>query len=127
MSKQTELNDLNDTIKWFKTVKRNNDMACILPDQSMMKNIIKWLEKLKEYESRKNKEEWIPVEEKMPESDEYILISFENFNIPDIGRYEVDKEGNGAFYPGDDETSYAQFGLFANAWRPLPKAYKEKK
>lgn len=24
-----EIDDLNDTIKWFKTARRNNDMACI--------------------------------------------------------------------------------------------------
>lgn len=47
-----EIDDLNDTIKWFKTARRNNDMACILPDGPMMKNIIKWLEKLREYENR---------------------------------------------------------------------------
>lgn len=37
-----EIDDLNDTIKWFKTARRNNDMACILPDGPMMKNIIRW-------------------------------------------------------------------------------------
>ena len=52
-----EIDDLNDTIKWFKTVRRNNDMACILPDSQMMKNIIKWLEKLREYENRQEKGE----------------------------------------------------------------------
>ena len=52
-----EIDDLNDTIKWFKTPRRNNDMACILPDGPMMKNIIKWLEKLREYENRQEKGE----------------------------------------------------------------------
>ena len=52
-----EIDNLNDTIKWFKTVRRNNDMACILPDHPMMKNIIKWLEKLREYENRQEKGE----------------------------------------------------------------------
>lgn len=52
-----EIDDLNDTIKWFKTARRNNDMACILPDGPMMKNIIKWLEKLREYENRQEKGE----------------------------------------------------------------------
>lgn len=52
-----EIDDLDDTIKWFKTVRRNNDMACILPDHPMMKNIIKWLEKLREYENRQEKGE----------------------------------------------------------------------
>ena len=66
---------------------------------------------------------WIPVEERLPDDDEYILVSFSNYPIPDIGRYEWDEEG-GAFYPGDDETSYVQYGLFVNAWMPLPKNYK---
>lgn len=78
-----------------------------------------------EVESLKDKNKWIPVSKKLPESGEYILISFTNFDIPEIGRYEVDKEGSGAFYPGDDNTSYAQFDLYVNAWRPLPKAYEE--
>ena len=52
-----EIDDLNNTIKWFKTARRNNDMACILPDSPMMKNIIKWLEKLREYENRQEKGE----------------------------------------------------------------------
>ena len=30
---------------------------------------------------------WIPVEEKLPEEDEYVLMSFENFSLPMIGRY----------------------------------------
>lgn len=66
---------------------------------------------------------WIPVEERLPEDDEYIFVSFSNYAIPDIGRYERDKEG-GAFYPGDDDTSYAKYGIFVKAWMPLPKNHK---
>lgn len=62
---------------------------------------------------------WIPVDEQIPNTDKYILVSFENFTIPDIGRYETDEDGNGAFYPGDDDKSYAKYGLFVNAWMPL--------
>lgn len=46
----------------------------------------------------------------------------------DIGRYEADKDGGGAFFPRfqrDEERSYASFGLFVNAWMPLPEPYKE--
>ena len=50
----------------------------------------------------------------MPETDKYILLSFDNFTLADIGRYEVDKEG-GAFYPGDEDTSYSSVGIFVNA------------
>ena len=68
---------------------------------------------------------WIPVTESLPEDDKYIMISFENFTLPDIGRYEADKDGNGAFYPGDDEKSYVEYDLFVNAWMPLPEPYRE--
>lgn len=68
---------------------------------------------------------WIPVTERLPEDDKYIMISFKNFTLPDIGRYEADKDGNGAFYPGDDEKSYVEYDLFVNAWMPLPEPYRE--
>lgn len=68
---------------------------------------------------------WIPCTERLPETDDYILLSFENFSIADIGRYENDEEGNGAFYPGDEDESYVSFGLFVNAWQPLPAPYQE--
>lgn len=68
---------------------------------------------------------WIPVDWRLPEADDYILVSFSNYTLPDIGRYESDKDGGGAFFPGDEERSYASFGLFVNAWMPLPEPYKE--
>lgn len=77
----------------------------------------------KELSKEVAKYRWIPVGERLPENDEYILVSFANYPIPDIGRYECDEEG-GAFYPRDDETSYVQNGLFVNAWMSLPKSYK---
>ena len=68
---------------------------------------------------------WIPITERLPETDDYILISFENYTLPDIGRYEADAEGGGAFYPGDEAMSYASMGIFVNAWMQLPKSYRE--
>lgn len=68
---------------------------------------------------------WLPITERLPETDDYILISFSNYTLPDIGRYEIDAEGNGAFYPGDEAVSYASMGIFVNAWMPLPKSYRE--
>ncbi len=67
---------------------------------------------------------WIPVTERLPENGSYIMVSFDNFSVPDIGRYEEDAEG-GAFYPGDDDKSYVQYDLFVNAWMPLPELYRE--
>lgn len=66
---------------------------------------------------------WISVTERLPEDESYILVSFENSTTPDIARYEENEEG-GAFYPGDDECAYVQYGLFVNAWMPLPEPYR---
>ena len=67
---------------------------------------------------------WIPVEEKLPEDDGYILVSFSNYTLADVARYKENEEG-GAFYPGDDEKSYVSYELFVNAWQPLPGPYVE--
>ena len=67
---------------------------------------------------------WIPVTERLPEDESYVLVSFENCSDTDIARYEENEEG-GVFYPGDDECTYMQYGLFVNAWMPLPERYKE--
>ena len=67
---------------------------------------------------------WIPVEERLPEKDRYVLVSISNYPMVDIGRYDEDEEG-GAFYHGDDDKSYASYGLFVNAWQPLPEPYVE--
>ena len=71
---------------------------------------------------------WIPVEERLPEEDEYVLMSFENFTLPIIGRYEKDNDGGGAWYAGDDDgcDTCSSQDLFVNAWLPLPKPYRAK-
>ena len=66
----------------------------------------------------------IDINEKLPDPGEYVLVSFENFTLPDIGRYETVSFGSGAFYPRDDDTSYVSFGIFVNAWMPLPEVYR---
>ena len=68
---------------------------------------------------------WIPVDERLPDTNDYILLSFSNFTIPVVGRYETEKDGSGAFYIGDEvETCVSQM-LFVNAWMKLPEPYKE--
>ena len=68
--------------------------------------------------------EWIPVSERLPDADEYILVSFENFSVPMIGRYAVDDDG-GTFRVGDKDDSFVQHVLYVNAWQPLPEPYRE--
>ena len=77
--------------------------------------------------AEEKKHSWIPAEERLPEEDEYVLMSFENFMLPIIGRYEKDNDGGGAWYAGDDDgcdTCISQ-NLFVNAWMPLLEPYKE--
>ena len=68
---------------------------------------------------------WIPVSERLPEDNGYILLSFSNFSIPAVGRYEKGEEG-GAFYLGDcdEEDTCVANDLFVNAWMPLPEPYR---
>ena len=75
----------------------------------------------------KRKSRWIPVEERIPETDDHVLLSFMNFSLPAIGRYEQHKDGSGSWYLGDcdgEDTCNAN-DLFVNAWMPLPEVYRE--
>ncbi len=86
-----------------------------------------YLEKCQEVnELRAQLPKWIPVEERLPETDEYILLSFANFSLPIVGRYEADGDGSGTFYLGDcnEEDTCINQDLIVNAWMPLPKPYR---
>ena len=70
---------------------------------------------------------WIPVTERLPENDEYVLLSFENPSRSSVGRYVGDEKLGGAWYGGDcfgEDTCLAN-DLFVNAWMPLPEPYRE--
>ena len=75
--------------------------------------------------------EWIPVEKRLPEivtedgSSDYILLSFDNYSLPAIGRYEEDEDGDGNFFEGDEDRSCLSYGLIVNAWMPMIKPYRE--
>lgn len=66
---------------------------------------------------------WIPCSERLPKNDNYILLSFENFSVPLVGRYESNEDG-GVFYVGDETESCISQDIIVNAWRPLPEPYK---
>ena len=53
---------------------------------------------------------------KPPEDDRYILISYSNYSLPDIGQFR-----DGEYYPGDEDRSCENFGLHVNGWMELPK------
>ena len=72
---------------------------------------------------KKTEMKWNPVNEAVPSDDRYILLSFENWPVVAVGRYEENKEG-GAFYLNDDDRTCASVGIFVNAWMELPERYE---
>lgn len=70
---------------------------------------------------------WIPADEP-PKDDNYVLLSFENFSLPLVGRYESDGNGGGSYYIGDcdEEDTCIANDLYVNAWQPLPKPFQPK-
>ena len=86
------------------------------------------MEKLAAYEDAEEQGlplRWIPIDEKLPDADEYIIVSFENFTVPMIGRYTVDDDDNGTFRIGDEDESFVENDLYVNAWMSLPKPNRE--
>lgn len=68
-------------------------------------------------------EGWVDSDLEVPASNEYILLSFSNFTVPLVGRYEEDENG-GAFYAGDEDESCISQDMIVNAWMPLPEPYR---
>lgn len=74
-------------------------------------------------EKYKDDDGWIPANEP-PKDDEYVLLSFANYSLPLVGRYEERKDG-GMYYIGNcygKDTCIAN-NLIVNAWMPLPEPY----
>lgn len=74
---------------------------------------------LKELPSAETYQKWIPADNP-PETDDYVLLSFENFSVPMVGRYE-----DCNYYVGDETEPLCKQDIFVNAWMPLPEPYKE--
>mgnify|MGYP002768641334 FL=1 len=122
-----EMNDLDNTIKWFKAIKRNNDMACILPNLPMMKNIIKWLEKLKEREGRRG-DEWISASERLPESTLPVLCRVKSTTISCTETYIIGSYRKGCWFFQNDTVGTHSFPLSEYkvlTWMHLPEPYEE--
>ena len=111
-----KLKEYEDTGLSPEDVKRVNDF-----EQSQTGHLLKKLN----IEQRKHR--WIPVEERLPENDNFVLMSFANFTLPLIGRYEQQEDGSGVWYLGDcnEEDTCLANELFVNTWMPLPEQYKE--
>lgn len=82
-------------------------------------------ELLGKLQEERSKHSWVPVAEQLPEPEELVLLSFENFSLPMIGRYTADTDDGGAFRVGDDDESFIEHDLYVNAWMPLPEPYQK--
>ena len=79
---------------------------------------------LRNLQEERSKHSWIPVAERLPEPEKLILLSFENFSVPMIGRY-TEINGDGVFFVGDSDESFIEHDLYVNAWMPLPEPYQK--
>lgn len=72
------------------------------------------------------KKVWTPVTEKVPPLDEYVLLSFENYSVPVVGRFDTYTDHNGdergEFYAMDDDEPISG-DMYVNAWMELPECY----
>ena len=91
--------------------------------RAMLKRVARLSDEIEQMKGEE-RQQWIPVTERLPEPETYILVSFDNYTLPDIATYRVDDDGSGAFYPGDEDYTYLSTGFFVNAWMPLPEPYK---
>ena len=72
--------------------------------------------------------QWIPCSEKLPEKEDYLIITiaYKGSTFSDVGRFMIDLEGHGEFYPEiGNFTPYSAIGAKVIAWRQLPEAYRE--
>lgn len=87
--------------------------------------LAEWLEELKRL---REKSKWIPCSEKLPEKEDYLIITiaYKGSTFSDVGRYMIDLEGHGEFYPEiGNFAPYSAIGAKVIAWRQLPEAYRE--
>lgn len=124
------MNVLEKILGEIEELKRNQDsknqdfVTGYISALSTVEGVIAGLDEAKDINVPSN-DGWIPVEERLPEDDRYILLSFENFSLPLVGRYEENEKG-GAFYLGDcdEEDTCISNDLYVNAWTYLPERYK---
>ena len=124
------MNVLEKILEEIEELKRNQDsknqdfVTGYISALSTVEGVIAGLDEAKDINVPSN-DGWISVDERLPEDDRYILLSFENFSLPLVGRYEENEKG-GAFYLGDcdEEDTCISNDLYVNAWMYLPERYK---
>ena len=107
----------------------HNQMKKLAEQHEMItaRDVLDMIEQLQDdLELDENENDWIPVEKKPPEPGKDVAVLLKGF-IPAIGRYEVIRDGIGAFVvPGQIETP-VEFRLPVTAWTPLPDTRRDRK
>lgn len=70
--------------------------------------------------------QWIPVEKRLPETRDVLLLSFENYDRPLMGHCGPGKDGTPTFYAMNVDPEKLPKNLIVNAWMPLPAPYRRK-
>lgn len=121
-----QLADWLEELKIYRLViKQCEEGSYMVNSKEFAKHMKEWVKEQKELREEKQNDGWISIDKRLPSTSNYILLSFSNFTIPTVGRYEVDEDGSGAFYIGDEIETCLSQDLFVNAWQQLPKPYKE--
>lgn len=109
--------------------------AAITMSNEMALQIAKWLEialemndELQDWRSGKlgyGDYKWILIDDKLPDNDSYILLSFSNYSVPIVGRYESYEDGSGNFFAGDEDIPLIKQDVIVNAWMRLPECMED--
>lgn len=71
--------------------------------------------------------QWVPCNDRLPESNTWVLLSFKNNKTVAIGQRIVENDGKDNFYLNDEEVGYIpceSMNMPVNAWMPLPELYR---
>lgn len=64
---------------------------------------------------------WHSINEEPPSDDRKVLVSFANFSLPMIGRFEGNPDDGYTAYIGDMDETFIENDLFVDGWWELPK------
>lgn len=105
MRERMELREVLTRLRAFALIARDKEL-CTQGTVDAMEEAVRIIDE----------ERWISVDERYPENDDYVLLSFSNFDVPVVGRYEDNN-----FYLGDEDRPLISQDLYVNAWRKLQK------
>ena len=71
--------------------------------------------------------QWVSCNDRLPEPNTWVLLSFKNNKTVAIGQRIVENDGKDNFYLKDEEVGYIpceSMNMPVNAWMPLPEPYR---